>query len=350
MIDNKHIEEIQIINWIKSLWEEPVEAVELLKVYRSNDWGVTARFVVRFGEEISKEVLCKIGFLPIFKTSPDIYNLLKQIDNKKVPYLIHGEFRDEKVWMLFEPFEGKAISEGDKLNSLKEIAAAMAETQLEAGKLLKEGASTIPVIEPVEIVGLFDTIMGKYLNQWKSEGETISKDIEIDLDYYREIFNIKNVNWLRGKIKDYSEELYEKHIPYSIDHLDLHSGNAARLSNNEIIIYDWEEAVVSCPFFSTDKLLDEARELDKGEKIASDVMWSQSQLAVIDSYIDELPWLESSDMRRAFDIAMCIAPIKYAYQSTFFIDQVGWQAMGAGLIAQSIIKAYERCRCVEVNK
>lgn len=97
MIDNRHIEEAQIINWIKSIWNEPLEDVVPVKVYRSNDWGVTARFKLIGIKQKEKEVICEIRFLPIFKTSPDIYNLLKKVSGERVPHMLFGELKDNKV-------------------------------------------------------------------------------------------------------------------------------------------------------------------------------------------------------------------------------------------------------------
>jgi thiamine kinase-like enzyme len=132
-------------------------------------------------------------------------------------------------------------------------------------------------------------------------------------------------------------------IPYSIDHVDLHPGNAVRLDNGRILIYDWEEAVVSCPFFSTDKLLDEAFKLDNRDGSTGDGLWSVSQMAVKEAYISKMKCLTFSERSEAFDIAMCIAPVKYAYQGTFFIEQVGWFESAPVLIGESIVKVHERC-------
>lgn len=344
--DNKHVSIDEIKRWIISSWREAKEIIGPIKVFRSNDWGITALFKIVFNEGFEKEIVCKVGFLKIFETSADIYNLLKETVPKSVPNIIKSQFIDGKTWLQFEVFKEKSIDEVNKLQSLIEIAKKMSEIQVRTSEFIKKNKSSISVINIESIMDLFEVLLHRYLKKWIEEGENISKDLNMSLEVYNSIFNEKSIEELKKKVKDLCEELSEFNIPYSIDHVDLHSGNAAILENGEMLIYDWEEAVFSCPFFSIDKLLDEAAKLEGVQEVSSNGLWTKNEIFIRDNYLLAFNDLENNKKYRAFDAAMCIAPIKYAYQGTFFLKQVGWHEIAPVLIAESIAKAYRRCNLI----
>jgi thiamine kinase-like enzyme len=318
----------------------------LVKTFRSNDWGVTASYKISDHKAMNGEVICKIGFLPIFHTSVNIYSLLNSMNSELVPHLIHGEFKENKIWMLFKPFEGDTISKNDNKGSLQDIASTMAKIQIQSYNLVDKYSNSIPVISIESIPDLLDKLVDRYFHVWKDKNEYIAGELGIPYDTYNIIMSIEGIDFLRKQTAAFSKELESMHIPYSIDHLDLHSGNAARQNNGAVIIYDWEESVLSCPFFSLDKLLDETGEFEYNEETTENTLWTKSQIAIRDLYLINFSNINPEKITRAFDIAMCIAPIKYAYQSTFFLDQVGWHENAPALIAQSIIKAYQRCKAI----
>lgn len=110
--------------------------------------------------------------------------------------------------------------------------------------------------------------------------------------------------------------------PLSINHLDLHPGNAVRLHNGRTLIFDWEEAELGFPFFALDKLLIAAEEQDRAAE--SDPIRASTQAAIRAAYLDELPWGSRAERERAMDLARLLTPIRNAHADLRFADALGW--------------------------
>ncbi len=63
----------------------------------------------------------------------------------------------------------------------------------------------------------------------------------------------------RPRLIEWASEL-DHLVPHSIDLVDLHLSNAMCASDGRLVILDWEEAVISCPVFSLERLLVDAAE------------------------------------------------------------------------------------------
>jgi aminoglycoside phosphotransferase (APT) family kinase protein len=115
---------------------------------------------------------------------------------------------------------------------------------------------------------------------------------------------------LRAPVGEWTAELLAGGWPDSIDHTDLHARNALIDERGLVRIVDWEEAVVGLPFFSLDRLLEDARALG-------------ASIAVRDAYLGALPWKSLRERRRALEVALALAPIKVAHECLVF-----WRARG----------------------
>ena len=131
---------------------------------------------------------------------------------------------------------------------------------------------------------------------------------------------------LQECIASWAGELALGPWPLSVDHGDLHAGNAVRLADGRVVIFDWENALVSCPFFSMDKLMVSAWNLDDGTSGPwGFVAGTPSQAAVRDAYLDALPWGTRAERGRAFDWAMCLATVKEMYTEMLWARATGWK-------------------------
>ena len=94
-----------------------------------------------------------------------------------------------------------------------------------------------------------------------------------------------------------------------------------------MILFDWEEATLGCPFLSLYRLLDDARTLDiqaGRTAIIYDGRYAPSELAVRQAYIEALPWQTLPERGRAFDLAMCLAPVRAIHDGMGFAAAQGW--------------------------
>ena len=93
------------------------------------------------------------------------------------------------------------------------------------------------------------------------------------------------------------------------------------------MIFDWENALVSCPFFSMDKLMVSAWNLDSGTSGPRGfVVGMPSQAAVRDTYLNALLWGTRAERGQAFDRAMCLATVKEMYTEMLWARATGWKA------------------------
>jgi len=93
--------------------------------------------------------------------------------------------------------------------------------------------------------------------------------------------------------------------PDSIDHVDLHRDNSVVNANGSVMIFDWEESVLGCPFFSIDRLLWDAEEFGIENE-------------VLQTYLETIPWQTIKERRRAFDLARCLSPVQREIERATF--------------------------------
>jgi hypothetical protein len=83
--------------------------------------------------------------------------------------------------------------------------------------------------------------------------------------------------------------------------------------------------------FSIDKLLLAAEDDEAG---------GSSAATVRDAYLETLPWKIREERERAFDLALMLSPIRYAYADKLFAEALGWKA--AEPVATWVALALER--------
>lgn len=99
-------------------------------------------------------------------------------------------------------------------------------------------------------------------------------------------------------------ELLAEALPVSIDHPDVNNTNAI-VTDDSIVLLDWEEATVGCPLFSLPRLLADADD-------------HHTRPAMIDAYLDALFGGQTPGTRRLLDLAMIVAPLQRAVEARAF--------------------------------
>lgn len=263
----------QVRAWIESVLGEPVRGP--LRVLYAKFWGVTATVTTGSGE-----IVFKASYPPVFPDAPGAYQLLSEVVPGNVPRFLGSTDKPNQQWCLFEAVEGTPAVEIDATVGIaRTIACIQAEV---AGTDLRHLAQ-MPV--------------------------TAVPDLLDDLDEQpQEVVDCLHRN--RPRLRRWAAELAGS-WPESIDHVDLHSANAFVRPDGGFVVYDWEEAVVSCPFFSLDRLLWDARSLGVAAQVR-------------EAYLEALPWGNLHDRRRALELALCLSPIKLAHEARSFARAHGW--------------------------
>jgi hypothetical protein len=108
-------------------------------------------------------------------------------------------------------------------------------------------------------------------------------------------------------------------------------------------VYDWEQAVLGCPLWSLDVLLLYAQQIGRGEKwVVQPERDTPETRAVRSAYLAELPWGTRAERERAFDLAMCLAPIRYAWSEQRLVRRHGDERKWSEDMAWWLTKALGR--------
>jgi hypothetical protein len=352
------VEEAQ--RWISSVLPEQPDVVGPIAVHRVKAWGVTARFLVRStsagqcrpglegGNET--EVVFKASLLRLFRTAPRIHRLLARRRLGVVPDLIASEERDDGAWMLFRPFEGTRVASLKRLEPLLDIARCIARVQVTVASLPKWERGGLPRFPIERIPEAFDEVLREIVDRnlvyWEIHRDRLASDLHISPDLLS-VDLVDRLTQFRSNISERTADLQDGGWPESIDHVDLHTNNAVLRSNESILIYDWEEATLSCPFFSIDRLLEDARAHDARRSSASKRRrdWlgsSPAERSVRDAYLETLPWQTREWRERALELALCLSPIKAAYEGKVFAEALRWEHGCPWLAASAMITALRR--------
>jgi hypothetical protein len=265
---SEHISLYAASRWIASVCASEVDPPEILRIKR---WGVTARF---------GSVVLKASFTPLFPQVTEVHALLERIVPEGAPRLIASEMVDGQLWTLFEHLQGATAEEVGTPGALEAMARELARVQAAVAKL---DLTRLPVFDVRSVPGAL---------------------LEDDLSDQPEDL----VQWLRDAqpaLQLDADALVD--VPPSLDHPDMNGSNAIMLDDRRAILLDWEEAIVSCPLFSLDRLLDEAHELAAVE-------------TVTEAYLDTLGAGGTEQVERA----MRLVPLKLAHESRAYARALGW--------------------------
>ena len=338
-----------------------------VEVYQEKGWGVTARFAVappagapqplsgddfRWGDG----VVFYACALPIYAYTPDVYRLLMPRVQGHVPELLAWARRGDQLWTLFRRFAGEKIAAVPSLAALEDLARLTARVQVAVSGPSPEERDGIPHLPVGRLPALFDEILAdvrdRHLAAWEADGGAVIERFGLPGD------PLAALRVYRGRVGAWARELEGGGWPETIDHDDLQGDNAARLPDGRLLLYDWEGAMIGCPFFSLDRLLDDARSLDRPREASptGDILsyiadptyagtalaGSPAERAVRDAYLGAIPWGAREGRERAFDLALCLAPIKGAHVAKLHSLALGKEQAFSLLTAVCVARALRR--------
>lgn len=305
--------------WISAnLLGQPVISEPAI-IYRVNEWGVTARFTAQT-DYYSEDFVFKANFLPLSLPAATNYVLSAKHCVGVVPDLVAYVEEPDNRKLLFRPFYGQEVSKISSLSAYCAMARTMAQIQNTVAALDNSEKQHLSLLELGQLTTYFEILIERvetqFLPIWSGENDAFAqgrlpKDILISLKK------------TRPQVKEWVGELQAGNWPYSIDHVDLHSDNAividgSDVSNPNILIYDWEEAVLGFPFFSLDKLLYFSPTLSQFKT------GKEASAEVRRSYLETIEWKTYAERECAFEVALKLSPIRYAFADLAFAQAMGW--------------------------
>lgn len=344
--------------WIASVLPGIPPVVGPLIVHQAKEWGATASFAALGGETTAtgarggSEMILKIAALPLFAHAAPLAALLHDAAPDAVPQVIAWEQRGGLSLTLFRPFDGQPVAEAHALPPLLEMARTLARIQAAMAGLPPEVTSGLPRMPVARLPELFEAVerdvRERQMAYWvgTARGRAIARQFALPPDLPARL------EAARPHIAVWAAELAAGPWPETVDHVDLHAENAVVRSDGSILIFDWEEAVLSAPFFSLDRLLNDARELDLGEHAAWSAaapgapLYTPSEAALRDAYLSALPWGTPGEQVRGFALAMALAPVKAAYEGIAMGKALGWGAGSPFGTAWALARALPRWKAL----
>lgn len=268
------------------------------RVLRNKLWGFTALFATDDGE-----VVFKLASPPLFPSAHLAHAAAHHAAPDAVPEMLRWEDRGSQHWSLFAAVDGvpARASGAEAVFAVVEIVAGI---QRDVARDLPAG---VPVVAATSVAHLLAGL--------GDLGDQPSELVE-ELDRQRE------------RLSAWGQEL-DALVPLSLDHVDLHLDNALRTPSGRFVVLDWEEAVVSCPLFSFDRLRVDAA--DHGVAALAERAYVQRVL----------PDLDDAGRRRAVALADVLAPLKLADEARSFARRLGWEHPHTRLTTRYVTQALE---------
>lgn len=287
-----------------------------VQLHNVKKWGVTAEFSCDHEPVIFKG--CK---LPLFAKRTQTELLLARGCADFVPELLacrtlpHGE-----TWTLHRAFRGIDVEQTGKFENVLAMARTLAEIQVTVAKLPRSAKAALPYTSVKKIPEMFDYMVKRieeqYLAAWLANDAKMLHEYALPYDV------VEQIKAFRLPVAAWTREFIDGNWPVTLDHLDFNISNAAVQENGKVIIFDWEEAILSAPFLSISRLLDDADRFEadpaNSPRTEGQLQLTPNQMAIRHAYIDALPWQRPEARARAFDLAICLAPVKTAYECELF--------------------------------
>jgi hypothetical protein len=311
------------------------EVSGLPRVLNRNPWGgVTA--AVRIG---GRELVLKTSVLPELGHSGRLAELLARVAPGLVPELVAWAAEGDRVYTLFERLAGRSVVEVDRLEPTVEMARTLALVQAAFAELPSDELVGLPRVAVREVPAMLDGLLAdveeRFWGWWREDGDDTRFGVPADL--------AARMRGWAPRLAEWADELAAGRIPVSIDHVDFLPHNAVVQADGRVLVYDWEQAVLGCPLFSLDVLLLYAQQIGRGGKwVVEPERDTPETRAVRGAYLEALPWGTPDERERAFDLAMCLAPLRYAWAEQRMAIRHGDERAWSEDMAWWLTKALDR--------
>jgi hypothetical protein len=275
------------------------------EVLNRNPWGgVTA--AVRLG---GRELVVKASVLPELRHSGRLAELLWRVAPESVPELVAWSDESDRAYTLFARFAGRSVVEVDRLEPTLEMARALARVQAAFAELPPPALAGLPRVDPRDVPAALDGLLAdvddRFWGWWREDGHDARFGVPPDI--------VPRMRGWAPRLAAWADELASGPVPASVDHVDFLPHNAVLKADGRVLVYDWEQAVVGCPLFSLDVLFLYAQQIGRGDDwLVEPERDTAETRAVRRAYLDALPWGTPAERERAFDLAMCLSPLRYA--------------------------------------
>jgi hypothetical protein len=293
-----------------------------VEVYSADACSVTALFHLESSSaRDSRDVVCKVLFSRLARSAPNVYSLLNRYCTGRAPLMLAWQRTTVATWVLFERFASVVHYSLWGRASAKSLGEALAEVQSTIARLHSselEGIPTLPVGELPKM--LYEITQDAITYGIPAEGSfnpRLPAWAGVTETQLRAISDFSPLNRLSQKVEQWVKKLNGLGFPMSLHHPDLAAANAVETPSGSLLLFDWDEACLSSPVFSLG-VMSMAGEPPRGAH-GNDVTASE----VCEAYLTNLPWGEAMSRRRAYDLAVKLAPIVDFHRIATHLKELG---------------------------
>lgn len=333
----------EVKNWIAFSFPQYSNVYGPTKIHQQSKWGIVTEFMLQDVKNTNrinsqKPVIFKANFNTICTDIGAIYKLLSQNCRESVPILLATKNKVNEQWMLFELFNGKRVLSSNTLDTSISLVQTLASVQTTIAEVTEEEREKIPHLNLEKIPNYFNDLLEdvktKYLKLWINPERNLMNHYKIPINI------IDRLEEIKPRIQDWVNELLQEKWPDTINHTDLHGNNAIIKNDGHVLIYDWDEAMVGCPFFSLYRLMIHFRLQNPKHSTTTcfPTNMNENEIAIRDAYINAIPWKDIRKRRRAFEVARYLSPVLYMKKDCRTLEQLGLDPteMLAGSIGYAI--------------
>lgn len=320
----------------------PIVRVRLAEVYEAKTRAVTARFAVRAAGAPREDVVFKATLQPLFYYAPVVDRLVMGVCPEHVPELLAAEVlggptfaegrpttamapqqierQQRRLYSLYRPFSGPTVrhlltsaADGDPAalaaatEAVTAVSRAFARIQVGVAGAPPAAKETIPRLPVTLLPVLFDDLLRRieqhYLPRWVAGGARYPPDLPEPRDAFA---------WLtsqRAAVAAWTDELAAGNWPETVDHVDLQPSNAVVADEGRVLLFDWEESLLTCPYFSIKQWMTRTGPCGQAAR---------------DAYLDALPWGTHAQRARALELAVRLLEIKDCHALEVIRDAEGF--------------------------
>jgi hypothetical protein len=296
------------------------------------DQRVTARFAIN--DSRHRDVVLKANCFDLLSGSLAAHKLAFRGAPDLVPELLAARDLEVGSLLVFCVFTGFIVGDLGQVDPLRKTARTLAhiQTRCTEASADADGLALIPLSQMEQkFVACFEEIRVRS-SAWSDPEGKLTKALRFPA---REVLG--RLESLHHRIANWVSAVEATGLRATIEHGDCHAGNAVYREDGSILIFDWENACLSHPFLSAEKLLTSAWALDVG---SSGGPWgyvrdtpTQDSLAHDYMEVFETP---RHGIQEAFDAAMCLAVVKEMHHEMEWAGRCSWKDLNPEWTAQLI--------------
>jgi len=322
----------EVSEWIAAVLALPAATVTPQTIYASYtdapDLRLTARLTVTTDSDSRTEVVFKGCRFPLLWASARFHALVSRYAPGMTPQVLGWteSLAGDDCRVIYQPFEGTAVADHCDSRLLVQTAQTMALIQHRVAVTDPATDKALRVTTARHIPTLFSRVrtgIRERRQAWDADADgRLSRWLRFPGADVSAVLEA-----LQPQVDACAVTVEALGLPLSINHGDLHAGNAIVQPDRTILISDWEIASLGCPLFSIERLLVDAWSLDTSSQECGPWGYepgTPTQPLIRDAYLQASGLSHDDVPPTAFAAAMALATIHEMHREIRWAEMMQW--------------------------